>query len=40
MACAISGTYLGVEAIPYGWREKLENRRHIEELAVELEAMA
>jgi poly(ADP-ribose) glycohydrolase ARH3 len=40
MACAISGAYLGVEAIPYGWREKLENRGHIEELAVELEATA
>jgi len=39
MACAISGAYLGVEAIPHGWQEKLENREHIEELAVELEAM-
>jgi poly(ADP-ribose) glycohydrolase ARH3 len=36
MACAISGAYLGVEAIPQAWREKLENRQHIEELAVKL----
>lgn len=40
MACAISGAYLGAEAIPYGWREKLENRGDIEELVIELEAMA
>jgi len=36
MACAISGAYLGVEAIPQAWREKLENRQHIEDLALEL----
>ncbi|MEJ2725600.1 MAG: ADP-ribosylglycohydrolase family protein [Deltaproteobacteria bacterium] len=36
MACAISGAYLGIEAIPLPWREKLENRRHIEELALDL----
>jgi poly(ADP-ribose) glycohydrolase ARH3 len=36
MACAISGTYLGIEAIPLGWREKLENRAPIEDLASEL----
>jgi poly(ADP-ribose) glycohydrolase ARH3 len=36
MACAVSGAYLGLEAIPPTWREKLENRRHIEELAVKL----
>jgi poly(ADP-ribose) glycohydrolase ARH3 len=36
MACAISGAYLGVEAIPPVWREKLENRGHIESLAVRL----
>lgn len=40
MACAISGAYLGAEAVPEVWRGKLENRGHIEELAVELEAMA
>jgi poly(ADP-ribose) glycohydrolase ARH3 len=39
MACAVSGAYLGVEAIPRAWREKLENRSHIEELALELEKM-
>ena len=33
MACAISGAYLGIEAIPYKWRERLENRAHIEDLA-------
>jgi len=36
MACAISGAYLGVEAIPQGWREKLENDQYIEELAIRL----
>jgi poly(ADP-ribose) glycohydrolase ARH3 len=36
MAGAISGAYLGVEAIPSGWRAKLENRQTIEELALEL----
>jgi len=36
MACAISGAYLGVEAIPLTWREKLENRQHIEDLADKL----
>jgi poly(ADP-ribose) glycohydrolase ARH3 len=39
MACAISGAYLGVEAIPLAWREKLENRAHIEGLAVRLAEM-
>jgi poly(ADP-ribose) glycohydrolase ARH3 len=39
MACAISGAYLGVEAIPPAWREKLENRGHIESLAVRLAEM-
>lgn len=33
MSCAISGAYLGIEAIPQGWREKLENGAHIEHLA-------
>jgi ADP-ribosylglycohydrolase len=36
MACAISGAYLGVDAIPGSWREKLENREIIENLAVAL----
>ncbi len=36
MACAISGAYLGIEAIPHVWREKLENRTYIEDLASEL----
>ena len=33
MAGAVSGAYLGVEAIPRTWRDKLENRPLIEELA-------
>lgn len=33
MACAISGAFLGIDAIPGSWREKLENRTHIEYLA-------
>jgi poly(ADP-ribose) glycohydrolase ARH3 len=36
MACAVSGAYLGVEAIPQAWREKIENRPHIEDLALTL----
>jgi poly(ADP-ribose) glycohydrolase ARH3 len=36
MACAISGAYLGVDAIPQPWRERLENREQIEGLAVRL----
>jgi poly(ADP-ribose) glycohydrolase ARH3 len=36
MACAISGAYLGIEAIPQSWREKLENRNFIENLASSL----
>jgi poly(ADP-ribose) glycohydrolase ARH3 len=36
MACAISGAYLGIAAIPHVWRQKLENRAHIEALASEL----
>ncbi len=36
MSCAISGAYLGLEAIPPSWREKLENRVYIEELALKL----
>lgn len=36
MACAISGAYVGIKAIPESWREKLENRLYIEDLAVRL----
>jgi poly(ADP-ribose) glycohydrolase ARH3 len=39
MACGVSGAYLGVEAIPQAWRGKLENREHIEGLALELAGM-
>ncbi len=40
MAGAVSGAYLGIEAIPPAWREKIENRRHIEGLAVKLAEMS
>jgi poly(ADP-ribose) glycohydrolase ARH3 len=33
MACAISGAYLGVEAIPLSWRNKIENKEMIEKFA-------
>jgi poly(ADP-ribose) glycohydrolase ARH3 len=36
MACAISGAYLGAQAIPETWRVKLENRSYIESLAIGL----
>jgi poly(ADP-ribose) glycohydrolase ARH3 len=36
MACGISGAYLGVEAIPRAYREKLENREYVESLALKL----
>jgi poly(ADP-ribose) glycohydrolase ARH3 len=39
MACAISGAYLGVDAIPRSWRDRIENQQHIEGLAVELHAI-
>jgi poly(ADP-ribose) glycohydrolase ARH3 len=39
MACVISGAYLGVEAIPLAWRERIENRQHIEDLAIKLAEM-
>jgi poly(ADP-ribose) glycohydrolase ARH3 len=39
MACAVSGAYLGVEAIPLAWRGKIENRQHIEGLASNLAEM-
>jgi len=40
MACAISGAYLGIDAIPRPWRDKLENRTYIECLARKLANMA
>mgnify|MGYP001062550245 CR=1 FL=1 len=36
MACATSGAYLGIEAIPKSWHDKLENRETIEHLASSL----
>jgi poly(ADP-ribose) glycohydrolase ARH3 len=36
MTGAISGAYLGVDAVPDEWRNKLENRLYIEELAEKL----
>jgi len=36
MAGAISGAYLGFEAIPLLWRNRLENLEKIERLALEL----
>jgi len=36
MACAISGAYLGIGAIPQSWQQKLENRAYIEDLAFTL----
>lgn len=36
MACAVSGAYLGIDSIPRSWKGKLENRIHIQNLAVEL----
>ncbi|WP_051276601.1 ADP-ribosylglycohydrolase family protein [Desulfovirgula thermocuniculi] len=36
MTGAISGAWLGIEAIPVEWTAKLENRDYIEELAVRL----
>lgn len=36
MACAISGAYVGIKAIPESWREKLENRSYFEDLALSL----
>jgi len=40
MAGAISGAYLGIEAIPAEWRTKLENRIYIEALAEKLWQLA
>ena len=39
MACAVSGAYLGIGAIPPDWRTRLENRAQIEELACQLANM-
>jgi poly(ADP-ribose) glycohydrolase ARH3 len=39
MACAVSGAYLGIEAIPPAWREKLQNHQYIEGLALKLAEM-
>jgi len=36
MAGAISGAFLGVEALPHDWLQKLENRAHIQALAIKL----
>lgn len=36
MTGAISGAYLGIEAIPESWRARLENRSYIEDLAEKL----
>lgn len=36
MACGVSGAYLGIESIPESWRQKLENRKYIEDLALRL----
>jgi ADP-ribosylglycohydrolase len=33
---AISGAYLGIAAIPFAWRNKLENVTKVEDLAVDL----
>ena len=40
MSCAISGAYLGIEAIPEAWCSKLENRDYVEELALKLYEMS
>ncbi|MGV9171883.1 MAG: ADP-ribosylglycohydrolase family protein [Promethearchaeia archaeon] len=36
MACGLSGAYLGLNAIPDQWIQKLENREYIKELAEKL----
>jgi poly(ADP-ribose) glycohydrolase ARH3 len=36
MACAVSGAYLGIDAIPLDWRIKLEHGKQIQELAIQL----
>jgi poly(ADP-ribose) glycohydrolase ARH3 len=39
MAGALSGAYLGIDAIPKDWQERLENRDHLEALAERLSRM-
>ena len=39
MAGAISGAYLGIDALPQQWISRLENRTLIEELAIDLHAL-
>ncbi len=36
MAGALSGAYLGIDALPTSWRQKLENRAYLESLASSL----
>jgi poly(ADP-ribose) glycohydrolase ARH3 len=36
MACAISGAYVGLDSIRQDWIQRLENRSHIEDLALRL----
>jgi len=36
MACAVAGAYLGLESIPRGWKEKLENRSYLMDLGLKL----
>ena len=36
MACGVSGAFLGIDSIPGPWREKLENQKTIEKLAISL----
>jgi ADP-ribosylglycohydrolase len=36
MTGAISGAYLGIEAIPKNWEEKLENKLYLVELSEKL----
>ena len=40
MAGAVSGAYLGVEAIPPVWRKRLENGKYIQALACDLVELA
>jgi poly(ADP-ribose) glycohydrolase ARH3 len=36
MAGAVSGAYLGIDAIPQSWKDKLENRTYLESLATDM----
>jgi poly(ADP-ribose) glycohydrolase ARH3 len=36
MAGGLSGAYLGIDAIPEAWRQKIENRSYLEDLALAL----